>query len=804
MQVRSNIRQINLFIIGLIVVTCASAQNPYNRLSIIELFTSATCQPCVATNNALNIAVNPGNGVVSVRYHLEGPYPDDPWNVQNPLDNTGRTVYYGIQQIPWAFLNGVYIDSARAANLLNTISSDNSSGSPIKIDVTQTPKPGGGDVSVKITSSIALGPTYKLVVAVVSYYSSMPGLPGTLANSNGETEFYDAMNKMLPNSGGTVLNISANTIETFNFSYVNAGGDTWPAGQQYIVAWVQNTNTREIINAGTNLKLREAQAGVTGNPFEYIPRSAQKKRSINVANLSDAELLCTFSIANANDLSQAGWQTSLNKLEATIPANGSTVVEVTSTSVSRALFAPIVFQVDPITTNGIPKRSTFTFGYLTEDTRVAVYYGSTTGAIGVILPALETTYGTESAYLPYNADVLNAFPPSDFDAGLFPVGEDGRFNIVAFIPAINAMTAAGKGVWMSAPLGAAVATNPANQQNPGYAEANAWFTQQLGIGVKNIAVRNDGVRYTSFQVKGVAGDPIGDKFSSTVNQPVSGWPFAMASQELLTIKPGSKSKSWVFTENTSTNVSGIRWEESGKGRIVYTTFGSEHLPSPDERKLMVQRILDWLLTPVIVKVPEITLSTRSLDFGWVEPGTFKDSSFVIQNTGSADLEITSVEISGYSAYNFSITSGKPGANPVIVSPSGSHTIGIRFSPNCGMCVYSAQAVITANASSPDVELLGNDVTSVETEAASESGAIAISLIGSNPVTESSSLEIRAQGAIQVSVIDVSGRNVGSLFNGSVNGSTIVSIPGAKLSSGTYLIVASDGKEQAVMTFVISK
>jgi hypothetical protein len=612
------------------------------------------------------------------------------------------------------------------------------------------------------------------------------------------------MNKMLPSSGGTALNIAANADQTFNFSYLNAGGPTWPAGQQYIIAFVQNTSTKEIINAGTDLKLREAIASVAGNPFEYIPRSAQKTRSINIANSSDEDLLCTFSIANDSNLTQLGWVASLNTTEVTIPAQGNANIQVTSTSVNRALFAPIVLQVDPITTNGIPRRSSFTFGYLTEDTRVAVYYGSTTGALGVILPALETTYGPESAYLPYNNDILAAFPPADFDAGLFPVGEDGRFNIVAFIPAINAMTAAGKGVWMSAPLGAAVATNPANQGNPGYPEANAWFTQRLGVGVKNIAVRNDGVKYSSFQVKGVAGDPIGDKFTSTVNQPVANWPFAMASQELLNINPGSKSKSWVFADNTSTNISGIRWEDSGKGRIVYTTFGSEHLPSPDARKLMVQRILDWLLEPVTIDLPEITLSTQLINFGNVEVGNYKDLSLVIQNSGTADLEITSIELYGSDAVDFDFTSGKPGIDPVIVSPSGTHTVGLRFTPSVTKALYSARVVITATASSPDVELRGSGVTSVETEATSESGAIALRLVGGNPITESSSVEVRSLDAVNVSVVDLSGRNVKLLYNGSVSGSTTVPIPGYELSSGTYMIVASSGTERAVLTFVIAK
>ncbi|MBI2794471.1 MAG: choice-of-anchor D domain-containing protein [Ignavibacteria bacterium] len=804
MPVRSTLKQLYLFTISVITVVSASAQNPYDRLSIIEEFASATCTPCVAVNDFLKVVVDPTNGVVSVRYHVEGPVAGDPWNVQNPTDVNGRVVFYGIDRIPWLFLNGVYVDSARAASILNVIKSDNDRKSPIKIDVTNTPKLGGGDVSVKVTSSIALGASYKLFVAVVSYYSPMPNLPGTLTGSNGETEFYDAMNKMLPSSGGTTLNIVANTDQTFNFSYVNAGGLTWPAGQQYIVAFVQNTGTKEIVNVGTNLKLREAIASVAGNPYEYIPRSGQKTKSINISNTSDEDLLCTFSIANADNLAQVGWVAALNKTEATIPAQGNAIIQVTSTAVNRALFAPIILQVDPITTNGIPRRSTFTFGYLTEDTRVAVYYGSTTGAIGVILPALETTFGTESAYLPYNTDVLTAFPPSDFDAGLFPVGEDGRFNIVAFIPTINAMTAAGKGVWMSAPLGAAVATNPANQGNPGYPEANAWFTQKLGVGVKNIAVRNDGVKYTSFQVKGVAGDPIGDKFTSTVNQPVGSWPFAMGSQELLTINPGSKSKSWVFADNTSSNISGIRWEEPGKGRIVYTTFGSEHLPSPDSRKLMLQRILDWLLEPVTIDLPKITLSVQSINFGNVEVGNFKDLSFIIQNSGTADLELTSLELYGTDAVDFDFTSGKPGIDPVIVSPSGTHTVGLRFSPSVEKALYSARVVITANASSPDVELRGSGVTSVETEAASESGAIAIRLVGANPITESSNVEIRSLDAVSVSVIDLLGRNVRSLYNGSVSGSTTVPIPGHELSAGTYMIVASAGSERAVLTFVIAK
>jgi hypothetical protein len=788
------------------ITLSAYAQNTYDRLSVVEEFTSATCGPCVAASEAMKEVVKPSNNVVSVRFHMYWPAPNDPWNLDNPTENESRRGYYGVSGIPNGFLNGVTAPVTSAANLLAAINADNAKKSPIKVEVSEVGTANGGDVTVKVTSNIALGPAYKLHVAVVSYHTLMPDLPSTLSGSNGEDEFYDAMNKMLPNANGTTLNIAAGANQTFNFSYLKKEAETWPTGQQYIVAYVQNTGTKEVLNAGTNLNIVYANASVMGNIFEWIPRSEQKTRDVTVSNPTNEEMLVTFAIANQADLNAAQWQVSLSADEATIPAGGSATVKVTSTSINRAFFAPIEFTVTPVVASGISQASSAIFGYLTEDSKIAIYYGATSGAVGNYIPALETTHNTDVVYVPYITEFNTSFPPETFDAAIFPIGIDGRFNIVNFIPAIEQMLDNGKACWLSAPMGISVSYNDGNQQFPGYPEAKAFFQNRIGLGLLNSKQRNDGTYYTSFGVKGVAGDPIGGNFTATANSPTQQWPFAMAVQDLMTIGGNSVAKSWIFADNTSANISGIRWQDPNtQAKFVFTTFGAEHLSTANTRKDGVQRVLDWLLEGAVVNTPEITLSTKSIAFGNVQVGANSTKQFVILNSGSADLVINSIELNGVDAVYFDITSGQPAANPITVAPNGSHTVQIQFAPTVAKSNYMASVIIGANAAADDISLSGAGVvSSVETEVASETGAVGLKLIGNNPITDASSVEVRATSGVTVTVVDAQGRTVATMFNGSVDGTTVLPIRNSNLSNGTYMIVATNGTEQARLSVVVAK
>lgn len=800
MNVRSVFSGMVAVFIGLVAVVGATAQYTYDRLSVIEEFTSATCPPCVAASEALLETVKMSNGVVSVRYHMNYPAPNDPWNLENPAEASSRHTYYAVQGIPHGRLNGATTPVTNSAAMLAAIATDNAKKAPLKIEVTTVPNATGGAVTVKITSNIDLK-SHKLHVAVVSKYSPWPGLSQTLANSNGEEEFYDAMNKMLPNAAGTQLNINAQGNQTFNFSYTKKATQCWPDNQQYVIAWVQSTSSTEVLQAGTDLDVVNVKASVAAPKWEYIARGAQKAKVVTVTNDRNSAVEVEVGIENYDNLVAAGWGITSSETVLSIPANSSREVTITSTANNRAFLAGILVTLKPLVTGKISEVTKVEYGYLTEDSKVAVYYGSTNGAAGNMIPALETTHGNECAYLPFAQEILTAFPPTDFDAAIFPVGYDGRFNIVAFIPAIEAMTAAGKGVWLHAPIGLAVALNDANQQYAGYPEAKAWFTN-LGLSMNGTApvVRNDGQYYTSFQLAGVTGDPIGDKWGGSANQPTQQWPFAMPVQDLIKIS-GNKCVSWAYADSKTANISGVRCTDAN-AKIVYSSFGPEHMSSSTVRKALVQKVLDWLLLNDNAPKPEITFSTNTLNFGSVMVGSEKELSFTITNSGNADLVISSVELAGSDAVDFDITEGR---NSVTVPAGGTHKITVSFMPSTVKSTYNASVVVNANAGSNPVSLRGSGiVSSVETDVVSETGAISMRLSGENPITDRSSIVLNASEKVTVTMIDALGRTVATLFNGIASGTETLEVNAANLVSGTYTIVASNGSERATMTVMVTK
>ena len=76
-------------------------------------------------------------------------------------------------------------------------------------------------------------------------------------------------------------------------------------------------------------------------------------------------------------------------------------------------------------------------------------------------------------------------------------------------------------------------------------------------------------------------------------------------------------------------------------------------------------------------IPDISVNPTSWDYGEIELGNVSDKSFVVSNTGNADLHVTGTSITGTDADQFVIASG---GGSFTVSPGGSHTITVRFAP----------------------------------------------------------------------------------------------------------------------------
>jgi hypothetical protein len=808
MKTRRHLQALIVMMGLLIGVVGSSAQNTYDRLSVLEEFTSATCPPCVPVGVMLKDVISPANGVVSVRFHMNWPAPNDPFNLDNPVDNDARKTFYAVSGIPDGYLNGkkVGLSASAGPNLLAAVKADNAKKSPCKIDVVHTPTADGGAVKVTVTTNADLK-AHKLHVAVVSYHTEIPGLSSRLTNSNGEEDFDDAMNKMLPNAGGTALSIDASKDQTFDFTYTRKGQETWPAGQQYVIAYIQSNSTREVIQAGTNLIVYQPIVTVDGKVWEKIGRKASMTQDLTVKNPTSAPLSVTLSVSNTDALNQAGWTVNLDKDVFDIPANGSVKVKATTTAPDVASFAAIEVVAAANVTNGISKDGKGTFGYLTEGTRVAVYAGISSGAQGHYITAAQTSFAKDAAYIPATNEALQAFPPTEFDAGIFCVGIDGRFSIPGVAQLAVLMTAQGKGVYVSAPMGMAVATYPDNQSQPGYPEANAWLTETLGLKLLSTTNRYSGNTLTPFTLNGIASEPLGQNDKGTaaiwnLNRPTTNWPWYCQVTDAFSVNAGSKSVGWSYSDNKTTNLVGVRCENSGQGRVVYSSWGVEHVSDAAARKVLMQRILDYLM-PAGDR-PSISLNNTSLSFGSVATGSTKDQSFTITNTGKANLEISAMTLTGADASMFSVTAGGVDGSNVVIAPNGSRTVTVRFAPTMAKTA-SAALSITNNDAQAIVQLRGTATTSsVETDVVSETGAIGMTLVGANPVSSASSIRLRANGDVRMTVVNAAGQEVATLFNGMVNGTEVVNIDATMLTSGAYTVVASNGGDRAVMSVVVAR
>jgi len=94
---------------------------------------------------------------------------------------------------------------------------------------------------------------------------------------------------------------------------------------------------------------------------------------------------------------------------------------------------------------------------------------------------------------------------------------------------------------------------------------------------------------------------------------------------------------------------------------------------PDENPFDIPLTGNSILTPV----PDIAVTPSSFDYGNVFEGTSASQTFVVDNTGQADLNVSGTSITGGDAGEFSIDSG--GA-PFTVAPGGTHDVVVSFNP----------------------------------------------------------------------------------------------------------------------------
>lgn len=249
-----------LFTIFIFFLLLASTFYAGDRMVIIERFTSWTCGPCGSNNPTMEAFINSldADKIVGIAYHMNWPAPgNDGYFLYNPTDNNARRTFYNINSIPQARMDGVVsvLSPYTTGGLSSLFNSRTNLLSPITVILTDSTYGDSIKVRARIYAEVYLSNMFAYVHFSLqekhNHYSSPPG-------TNGETDFYDIMRRMLNNGTGQYVSLYPGQTVIVEKSFYK--DPIWIPSEVMPIVFVQQG--QEMLNAGKKT-----------NNFTLIPNS---------------------------------------------------------------------------------------------------------------------------------------------------------------------------------------------------------------------------------------------------------------------------------------------------------------------------------------------------------------------------------------------------------------------------------------------------------------------------------------------------------------------------------------------------
>ncbi len=240
-----------LFFLATVVFGYSQSQ----RLVMFEEFTQASCGPCAQQNATFDpLLLNNLDKATSIRYHTSWPGVD-PMNQQNPVDVAARVSYYQVNAVPWCFMDGVAPTgpnyAGAPANVTQSmIDAEYAVPSPFTIAMNQSLSSGNDTIFVNMVGVCTGASTGNLVaqLGVIEKHIHFTTPPGT----NGETDFYNVMKKMLPTASGTLLPTSFQPGDYFIVQGSWKLANVYSLSQLSAVGFIQNNTNKAVLQAGNS------------------------------------------------------------------------------------------------------------------------------------------------------------------------------------------------------------------------------------------------------------------------------------------------------------------------------------------------------------------------------------------------------------------------------------------------------------------------------------------------------------------------------------------------------------------------
>ncbi len=621
----------NSTVIFLLMLLVASA-NAYDKLSLVERFTNASCGPCAQMNTAWYTATSSNyvnSGLMShIVYNVWWPGAGDPMYLLNQTDNTTRTNYYGCNYVPWIDVNGTQISETQGA-FTSAITNGNAQFAPFNIVISQ------GVISnnlIEIGVKIIRDPTdvtifsdVKLRVALTEKtvaYSTPPG-------GNGENVFYSICRKMLPNGVGSTFTIPApgdSTMISLQYAPTAAFLQAVNMDSLRVVAFIQDDNNRQIYQSKMH-DINQNYMATISTPDEYHFGSSSgtavyKAYIKNIGLFSD-----TYNINLSFD-GPAGWANTFTTINGTFNLGEMDAVTLSpgdSTEVLVNIGANSINGFGKTTVHFLSNQGSFgqaEFRYTTFGLDVLVvddddgqnyeaYFQNE-------LVSLNAEYGIiTSNFIPANADSLNSFNIIVWNTGITEPGVSAvEMNV------IKSFMDNGGNLYLN---GVDLAYQLADPSSPYYTtESIGFFTNYLH---SNYILRE----HSAVITLGITGDPITDGLAmmnltggtgaNTINQSQGRFVNQISAEGMYNANILS------FWQKPDEHPA-IRAFHGVSGKVVFTAFGFESIALAERRELFAQRIIDWLSLPVGVEDDPSDFLPASFELKQNYPNPFNPETII--------------------------------------------------------------------------------------------------------------------------------------------------------------------------------
>jgi len=231
------------------------------RYILAEEFTQASCGPCAAQNPAFNAVLNANETkIIGLKYQVWWPgY--DPMYLHNPTEVNTRVAYYNVTGVPNVRVDGTAYAGAPSGVTQTFVDNRyNNVTSPYTITLTHSFNPTYTQMTINadITCTGTTTGTLKAHTAIIEREINFATAPG----SNGETDFYGVMKKMIPDDQGSdVTAVTAGQTQNLNF-VVDIPWYVYNLNQLAVIVFIQNQSSKVVHQTAYSAPLNALPANV--------------------------------------------------------------------------------------------------------------------------------------------------------------------------------------------------------------------------------------------------------------------------------------------------------------------------------------------------------------------------------------------------------------------------------------------------------------------------------------------------------------------------------------------------------------